>query len=171
MPITKNITNNKYGRLTAIKLHHKKGYSHFWLFKCDCGQEKVIVKNSVTSGYVKSCGCLLKESSKKNHTIHGMSNTKFYGIWCSMKKRCANPNDLDYKNYGGRGIKCFWASFPKFKDEMYDLYLEHCLEFGIKNTSIDRVNNSGNYCFKNCKWATQKEQANNRRPKVSKHYK
>jgi hypothetical protein len=88
-----------------------------------------------------------------------------YHIWSSMKSRCNNEKSTAYKNYGGRGIKVCdkWLRFKNFKKDMYESYLIHCEEFGKKNTSIDRINNNGNYELNNCKWATKKEQGNNKR--------
>ncbi len=94
---------------------------------------------------------------------HGFKGTRFYAIWGGMKSRCTNPNKDGYERYGGRGIKICkkWNNFINFKNDMYNLYLEHCLEFGIQNTTIDRIDSNKNYCKENCRWATMKEQSRN----------
>ena len=97
---------------------------------------------------------------------HGMTGTRFYTIWYNMKSRCKNIDDPAYKYYGGRGIKCLWNSFEEFRDDMYESYNSHIEKFCEKNTTIDRINNAENYCKENCKWATMKEQANNKRNNI-----
>lgn len=94
---------------------------------------------------------------------HGMYGTRFYKIWVNIKSRCFNEKVEAYKNYGGRGIKLDWDSFEKFRDDMYESYLDHIGKFSEKETEIDRINNDENYNKENCKWSTRKENSNNRR--------
>lgn len=174
--ITKDITGQKFGKLTAIRFDHDnyiigkiKYHYNYWLFKCDCGKEKVIEKTRVMRGNTTSCGCVREEMYSivgKMSVKHGMSKTKFYKAWSSMRERCLNKSHFVYNRYGGRGIKICkrWEKFENFKEDMYKNYLEHNKKYGNRNTSLDRFpNNNGNYCQKNCRWATQKEQNNNRR--------
>ena len=96
--------------------------------------------------------------------IHGMRYTKFYRCWANMKTRCYTKSATRYKNYGARGISVCeeWKEFKNFKKDMYKKYLLHSERYGEKQTTIDRINNDGNYEINNCKWSTYKEQENNR---------
>ena len=87
-----------------------------------------------------------------------MVGTRFYRIWKGIKNRIYQPTELNYKFYGGKGIKTNWDKFQDFKDDMYKSYVKHCKKFGEKDTTINRIDSKGNYCKKNCDWATWKEQ-------------
>jgi hypothetical protein len=94
---------------------------------------------------------------------HGMCKTNFYRRWISLNSRCNNTQTKAFKDYGGRGIKCEWSCFEDFKDDMYADFLEHSKSYGCLNTTLDRVDNNGNYSAKNCRWTTRSIQMRNRR--------
>ena len=160
----KDITGYRFGRLIAIKFSYQDRNPH-WLFKCDCGKEKIIDINSVIYSYctTKSCGCLFREflQSGNARRKHGLSKTRFYRIYRCMRNRCERKQELNYYLYGGKGIKCFWKSFEEFKKDMYKSYEIHVKRFGTKQTTIDRINSNSHYFKENCRWATYKEQARN----------
>jgi len=108
-------------------------------------------------------------TSESNYTRHGMRNTRFYAIWSGMKYRCSNSSSKDFPNYGGKGISLSerWQYFPNFMVDMYDSYLAHSAIYGENNTTIDRLDNSGDYELSNCRWATRQIQGKNMRHDVS----
>lgn len=142
------------------------------LYKCSCGKEKEICIRNVKKGITKSCGCLNKKQvtalgklkgNRRGSYKHGMFGTRFYNIYYGIRMRC-NPNSkCNSKYYSDKSIKCLWKTFEEFKRDMYGSYKSHCKAFSVKQTTIDRVKSSKNYCKSNCKWATYKEQAKEKR--------
>jgi hypothetical protein len=154
---TKDITGQKFWRLTAIKfIGMNKRKEKIWLFSCDCGVQKELVAREVVRGKTKSCGCLHHENAclKK----HGDVGTRLYYIWRGMRQRCTNTNNEGYKNYGGRGIRVCeeWKEYIDFKNWAL-------LNGYSKDLTIDRKNTNGNYEPSNVRWATKTEQTRNRR--------
>lgn len=122
--------------------------------ECICGK---IIESSLDHLRVgqKGCGCIRKWK-------HWMSWTRFYTIYKNIVQRCTNENIFAYTRYWERGIKNFWKTFEDFKEDMYESYTKHLKKHWEKNTTIDRIDNDWHYTIQNCRWATVKQQANNK---------
>jgi hypothetical protein len=96
---------------------------------------------------------------------HGFKGTRFYRMWGAMKDRCFNPNCANYYNYGGRGITVSddWKRFVNFKNDLIEKYNDGCIEFGEKNTTIERIANNKGYYKGNVIFIHKRDQMNNRR--------
>ncbi len=166
MPRSIDLTRKRFSRLVVAEQAGKDKYGKIlWLCQCDCGEEKIVQSGHLKSGHTQSCGCLRKDMIKKtglNNIRHGHTKNKelsqIYISWKNMKARCINPNNSSYENYGGREIAVcerWMNSFAQFTKDMG--------EHPGSGYSIHRVNNNKGYCRENCRWATKKEQARNKR--------
>lgn len=154
-----DITGQRFGRLVAIKQDGFYKGRAYWLFRCDCGNEKVIPSKDVRNGKVSSCGCLRKELLSKRETTHGLSKTRIYRIWKGIKRRCSKDTVKHWEDYGGRGI----SMCDEWKEDFMSFY-KWSMNNGYKEClSIDRIDVNGNYEPSNCRWATQKQQSRNKR--------
>ena len=157
-----NLTWKKIWNLVIIGRDTKKQHL---LCKCVCW--KIISRSSHTlhtSWNNQSCWCMRK------WWLH-ISWTQFYHKYQSILHRCNQKTYKCYDNYWWKWIKCEWRNFKEFYDDMYESYKEHVKRYGERDTTIDRIDNSKNYCKYNCRWATIKEQANNKTNNVLLSYK
>lgn len=166
----KDLTGKTFGRLTAIQPQKTSRLGTYWLCRCECGNECVVLTSKLSSGHTISCGCRVSEIKSKISEVnktHAKSNTKLYNIYQGILARCYKKYSSSYERYGGRGI----TMCDEWKNDFMSFY-NWAIDNGYsEKLSIDRIDTNGNYCPENCRWATAKEQANNTRKTVFLTYK
>lgn len=157
MPPLKDLTGQRFGRLTVLYREGSLNGHAAWMCECDCGKKKVIRSCDMVNGKSTSCGCFHNEIVAEITKSHELCGTRLYNIYNLMLQRCYNEKATGYARYGGRGITvCSEWHEPEnfFKWAQENGYAD--------NLTLERINTDGNYAPSNCRWATIKEQQNNK---------
>ena len=157
----KDLLNKEFGALKVIqKLESRITKSNkrrmYWLCLCNCGNTIELSTTDLTCGDYNSCGC--RRGKYKHGHAKKKNITSEYTSWQHMLRRCDNPNDTFYSNYGGRGIKVC--------DEWKNSFETFLKDMGPKPNqyyTIDRIDSNGDYCPNNTRWVSRKEQQRNLR--------
>lgn len=153
----KHLTGQRFGKLVVLR-HDRTEREAYWTAVCDCGGSITERGSRLRNGSTIDCGCGKFERASLALRRHGMWETRTWNIWSGLRQRTCDPNNKDWNNYGGRGIKCCERWLHSF-----EAFLEDMGECPSTKHSIERVDHNGNYDPSNCVWATMKQQNRNRR--------
>ncbi len=147
-----DLTGERFGRLVVAGFHGNLGPHRAWVCSCDCGEQTIVRTNALRTGSVASCGC--------SREVHGegvpRKQSVEYVTWANMKTRCWCPRNQFFRRYGGRGITVCAAWSSSFTAFLTDMGRRPS-----SRHSLDRIDNDGDYCPENCRWATKAQQSRN----------
>lgn len=150
-----NLTDDIFGRLTVLGFAGIVKNHRYWWCECECGNVTRVDGGNLKSGNSHSCRCLQYERTSIANSTHGQSKTPEYRAFRKARERCESPQDKRWDCYGARGIEFRFDSFEEF--------LAHIGQRPSAKLSLDRIDVNGHYEVGNLRWATARQQAQNRR--------